>query len=224
MRANVSILYEDDNCLCVDKPAGLAVQGGAGVGASLDKLLAQVYVDGVFLVHRLDKDTSGVLLAAKTRQAAAFYSGLFQSRAVVKTYNAVTAFPKEGFPLEDEGAINSILRVKGRDLTATTHYRVIWRTEARGLETGGFCGLELELGTGRMHQIRRHLSGALCPILGDDKYGDFPLNKSLRRSLGLKRLLLHASSLEFPLRRELPPYGAVNVKSPLPSEFNLELV
>ena len=207
---NIEIVYEDDLCLVVNKPAGLAVQGGKGVKSSLDKILGKIRSSLPLLVHRLDKDTSGVLLAAKGREAAARFSLILNNRKAVKQYVAVCS----GCLEKKEGSITQELLVCGGRKKSETRYRVIKSgkipLEAVSMD---FSVLELELGTGRMHQIRRHLAMIGNPVLGDDKYGDFSLNKKLRKSAGLKRLLLHASRLiikdEFHL----------DVTAPLPDYF-----
>ena len=188
---NLDILYEDNSVIIVNKPAGLAVQGGKNVKNSLDKILAQLRQNDAsgppLLVHRLDKDTSGVLLAAKTKQDAARFSRLLSNggeRHAKKQYIAVCA----GSPKEKEGVITAELEIRNKMKKSQTKYKVIKSGELSGLE---YSVMEIELGTGRMHQIRRHLSMIGCPILGDDKYGDFKLNKRLR----MKKLLLHASRL-----------------------------
>jgi 23S rRNA pseudouridine955/2504/2580 synthase len=205
---NIAVLFENEQCLALDKPAGLAVQGGEGVGASLDALLAAEYSPRPLLVHRLDRDTSGVILVAKTREAAALFSRLFAERGVQKFYLAVCA----GKPETEEGCITETLTIRGRTLEARTSYRCL------GASTGdGGCSLlELELGTGRMHQIRRHLAMKNIPILGDDKYGDFRLNKRLKKERGLKRLLLHSARLIIPAALSGFP---LDVSAPPPEYF-----
>jgi 23S rRNA pseudouridine955/2504/2580 synthase len=199
----ITVLYEDDDVLALNKPAGLAVQGGAGVGVSLDILLAARGTPH-FLVHRLDQDTSGVILTAKTREAAARCAALFREGRAEKRYLALCA----GTPPE-RGRIREELTVRGKSRPAETRCRLI----ARGtLDAEIPCSLmELEPATGRMHQLRRHLSGRGFPILGDGKYGDFALNRALRKSAGLKRLLLHAASLSLP--------GLSPIRAPLPEHF-----
>ena len=183
---NIEILHEDDISIIINKPAGLPVQGGAGVKVSLDKLLAEMH-PAHLLVHRLDKDTSGVLLVAKGREAAARFSRLLKKAG--KVYTAVCA----GCPKEGQGIISEDLLIQGQTKKSQTKYKVIKTGTLSG--AGEYSVMELELETGRMHQIRRHLAMKGNPVLGDDKYGDFPLNKRLRKSAGLKRLLLHASRL-----------------------------
>jgi len=184
---NIEILHEDDASIVVNKPAGLPVQGGAGVNVSLDTLLAEIRSPSPLLVHRLDKDTSGVLLAAKGREAAAKFSRLLKKAR--KIYIAVCS----GRPEDTQGIISDDLLIHGQRKKSQTKYKII----KTGTLTGvcEYSVLELELGTGRMHQIRRHLAMKGTPILGDDKYGNFPLNKELKKSAGLKKLLLHASRL-----------------------------
>jgi len=182
--AQLPVVYEDDDIIVIDKPSGLAVQGGERVSRCVDDLLAEQLGAKVFLVHRLDKDTSGLLLVAKTREAASRWSPLVAGGSVKKTYLAVCA----GSPSPAAGVIDDPVEKGGRSQEAFTRYRTL-------ASRGGFSLLELELGTGRMHQIRIHLAGAGCPILGDDKYGDFSLNKRLKKERGLKRLLLHAYRL-----------------------------
>jgi len=205
---NIEILYEDKNIIVVNKPAGLAVQGGEGVKTSLDALLAELRTPKPLLVHRLDKDTSGALLAAKGRENAARFSRLLNGKKIVKQYVAVCA----GRPKNDKGVITDKLTIHGKVKNSETRYKVL-KTSVFGEEALEYSVLDLELGTGRMHQIRRHLSMNGNPILGDDKYGDFSLNKKLHKSAGLKRLLLHASRLI--IKDEIN----IDIHAPLPECF-----
>ena len=217
---NIKILYEDEFSIVVDKPAGLAVQGGKGVKSSLDKLLEEIAKPGAgkpLLVHRLDKDTSGVILAAKGHESAARFSRIFGAdKKAVKIYTAVCSCGKDSGLLEKkEGIITDNLEIRGKIKESETKYKVI-KTGLIELsaEYAEYAVLELELGTGRMHQIRRHLAMNGNPILGDDKYGDFFLNKKLRREDGLKRLLLHASRLI------IKENFNINISAPLPEYFH----
>lgn len=218
----VTVLFENDEILVLDKPAGLAVQGGKGIEVSLDRILAEEYAPRPLLVHRLDRDTSGVILTAKNPGAAARYARFFAEersfspsggpgggpgKGLVKQYRALCA----GLPPGESGLIRFGLDVRGTEKTALTAYR-------RLSGNGDFSLLELELGTGRMHQIRRHLARTGNPVLGDDKYGDFALNKRLRKTMGLRRLLLHA------FRLVLPPAvtgldAPLDITAPLPGYF-----
>jgi len=220
-KSDIPILFENNFCLVLNKPAGLAVQGGEGVGVSLDSILSQSFSPRPLLVHRLDRDTSGVILVAKNKDAAAGFSALFSGgeaagmaktgRPVIKQYLGVCF----GIPEQEQGTIRLELDIRGKEKEAETFFRVL----SSG-DSGGFpCSLlELELGTGRMHQIRRHLAAIGCPLVGDDKYGDFSLNKKLRKAVGLKRLLLHASRLIIPPLPELIPDG-LDIAAPLPPYF-----
>ena len=218
----IPVLFENDYCLVLDKPSGLSVQGGEGVGVSLDSILSENFSPRPLLVHRLDRDTSGIILVARTKEAAAVFSALFsgkeapgnskKGRSILKQYLGVCS----GIPAPRQGTIKLVIDVRGKERAAETFYRVLSAVPI----DGGECSLlELELGTGRMHQIRRHLARIGHPLLGDDKYGDFPLNKKLRKSMGLKHLLLHASHLVIPPLPEFVP-GGLDISAPLPPYFD----
>jgi len=219
---NIEILFEDDSLIIINKPAGLAVQGGKGVKSSVDKILAEIRTPAPLLVHRLDKDTSGILAAAKGRQTASRISGLFRGGGntggntggkIVKQYTAVCS----GIPAKKEGVITLELDIRGNMKNSETRYKVIKSgklsliKEPQELE---YSVLEIELGTGRMHQIRRHLAMIGNPVLGDDKYGDFSLNKKLRKE-GIKRLLLHAARLT------IKDWFNIDVYAPFPQYFKI---
>jgi len=206
----LDIVHEDNFCIVLNKPAGLAVQGGKGVGISLDDLLQGSWPERPLLVHRLDRDTSGLILAAKTKESAVYFSCLFgkSDRTVMKRYIAVC----KDKPLKQEGSIVLDLDIKGSIKKSETRYRVI-----PDLPHGCiYSVIELELGTGRMHQIRRHLALTGNPVLGDDKYGDFNLNHMLRKTMKLHHLLLHASRLVIPA---MPDGKCLDVIAPLPVHF-----
>jgi len=209
----LDIVYEDSSCIVINKPAGLAVQGGKGIGVSLDSLLTQSRQTRPLLVHRLDRDTSGLILVAKDKAAAAAYSLLLGGekagghRAVVKRYLAIC----KGRPAQGEGIISLDLEIRGMKKKSETRYRLVESFK------DDFSLLELELGTGRMHQIRRHLAMTGNPVLGDDKHGDFTLNHLLRKTMKLNKLLLHASQLIIP---ETPDNPRLDLSAPLPEHFN----
>ncbi|GMO46765.1 MAG: hypothetical protein Ta2B_28470 [Termitinemataceae bacterium] len=210
----IEILYEDDSCLVFDKPYGLAVQGGQNIKQSLDSIMSAEYQtlglsERPLLVHRLDKDTSGVLLLAKTPQYAAYYSKIIFQKETQKIYRAICLATHCG-SLKNDGEISSVIEINGVKKNAQTYYKVLKTTT-------DFSLLELRLGTGRMHQIRRHLAANKSPIIGDDKYGDFKLNRKLRKECGVKRLMLHAYRLAF----NNPFDVFVDICSPLPPDFDL---
>ncbi|MDR1029256.1 MAG: RluA family pseudouridine synthase, partial [Treponema sp.] len=182
MKPRIAVLFENEHCIVLNKPAGLPVQGGARVGASLDGILGECWSPRPLLVHRLDKDTSGLILVAKNKEAAARFSALFSQRqGIRKQYLAVCA----GRPAEDAGTIALSLEIRGTWKSAETGYI---RVSGERSGENAFSLLALELGTGRMHQIRRHLTRIQNPILGDDKYGNFALNKELHKTRGLTKL------------------------------------
>jgi len=204
--------------MVLNKPAGLAVQGGEGIKVSLDSILSEKIKPRPLLVHRLDRDTSGIILVAKTKEAAGSFSALFaNSRTIKKLYLGICSGVME--PAEGTIKLALDVRGKGRDRIkkeSETFYRL--------LSTGNLgeapCSLlELKLGTGRMHQIRRHLALTGHPLLGDDKYGDFALNKKLKAQTGLKSLCLHASRLVVPPLPELLPDG-LDVTAEPPESFS----
>jgi 23S rRNA pseudouridine955/2504/2580 synthase len=211
----IKVLFENELCLVLDKPAGLAVQGGEGVGLSLDRILRDAYRPRPLLVHRLDKDTSGVILTAKGREAAARFSAIFAAGGgAKKQYLALCA----GVPRPARGIIRLDLEKRGRSgglsrKKSETSYLLL-----ESSPDGEFSLLGLELGTGRTHQIRRHLAGIGHPVLGDDKYGDFRLNKALRRARGLRRLLLHCVRLRIGEAEAGFP-GGIDARSPPPPDF-----
>lgn len=219
----------DDECLiAIDKPAGVAVHGGSGVSFGVIEQLRQARPQARFLelVHRLDRETSGILLVAKKRSALTHLQDQFRERETGKTYLALVqgAWPANkkviDLPLhkylqadgerrvrvttaDDPDGMRSITLVKVRQLLAP---RPLQGLPALSL-------LEVTIKTGRTHQIRVHLSSQGHPIVGDDKYGDFDLNRRLQKQ-GLKRMFLHAWRLQFThpasgepveLRAELPP-------------------
>ena len=207
--------------MAINKPSGLPVQGGEGVKFSLDSLLSEKIRPRPLLVHRLDKDTSGLILVAKTKEAAREFSALFARKAGGRTIDKIYLGVCSGILRQEQGSINLSLdmRTKGGAKTEKESMTLFRRLYAGS--AGGFpCSLlELKLITGRMHQIRRHLAKSGYPLLGDDKYGDFSLNKQLRKVMGLKSLLLHSSRLIILPIPELLPDG-LDITAPLPDYFS----
>ncbi|MDR2897766.1 MAG: RluA family pseudouridine synthase [Spirochaetaceae bacterium] len=212
----VPIIYEDAEMLVVNKPFGMAVQGGEGVAHPLTEILEKQLGYKVFLVHRLDKDTSGLLVLAKTSQGAGRLTALISSSQVSKEYHAVCF----GVPAKAQGVILDDVQRKGTQKSAVTEYRVLGSRSLLQGESAGeprageglppgtvLCEkislLALKLGTGRTHQIRVHLAGMGCPIVADDKYGDFPANREIRRLLGVRKLQLAAVRLTLPVQGKM---------------------
>ena len=210
---SIPVLYEDDEIYVINKPAGLSVQGGQGVKHSLDNDFAQQVGAKVYLVHRLDKDTSGLMIVAKSPFAASKWTKLISSKAVKKEYIAICA----GKMKDKKGVITENLIQHGSEKSAVTYFTVEeeknFTTEIEGYENISLSFLRLKLETGRMHQIRIHLAKNGCPIAGDDQHGNFKLNKALKKALKIKSLLLASVRLTLPLNGresvfeiELPPH------------------
>lgn len=193
----IPILYSDDEIIIINKEAGLSVQGGKNITESVDSLLPQQIGQKVFLVHRLDKDTSGILVVAKSSQGASKWTKLFGSHIIKKQYIALCY----GKMKKDEGIIETPIEVKGITKNARTFYKVL-KTVKLDIDENTNIPLSLIsliLDTGRMHQIRIHLAKNNCPILADDKHGDFKINKLVKKKLGIKTLQLAAIKLTIPL-------------------------
>jgi 23S rRNA pseudouridine1911/1915/1917 synthase len=211
----LKIVYEDNDLLVVEKPAGLLTMGTEREKEATLYFMLNAYErsktkDGsgrVYIVHRLDRDASGLIVFAKSDTAKRLLQGHWE--LVTKKYYAIT----EGTPKESAGTIENYLREDDFKRVysvpknhpeaqhAVTHYRVL-------RENGGYAFLEVTLETGRKNQIRVHLSGLGCPIMGDEKYG--------AKSDPFRRLALHACFLSFPH----PSMGGMKTfKSSLPAPF-----
>ena len=209
-----SIIYINSHLLVLNKPAGLAVQGGNGIEVSVDHLAKELQFDAYNkprLVHRIDKETSGILILARTINAAQKLASIFQDRNINKKYLVIT----QGIPQNSKGVID--IPLKGKDSgagfenmapnakgkQAITHYKVLAKTNTVAL-------LEVAPITGRKHQIRAHLAIINCPIIGDRKY-----NKNYRLYHKVSpNLLLHAYQLDLELFGEKLQFTA-----PLPRYF-----
>jgi 23S rRNA pseudouridine955/2504/2580 synthase len=211
------ILHEDDHILAVDKPAGLAVHGGSGIAHGVIESLRSMRPQARFLelVHRLDRDTSGVLLVAKRRSALTALHEILRSREIDKRYLVGV---KGRFRNEMQRVRAALAKhdVDGEKRVSVSEGGQEAETVFRRLSRGAEASLlEAELLTGRTHQIRVHLQHLKHPVLGDDKYGDYELNKRLRKQ-GLKRMFLHARSLSF----VHPATGErLELRSPLPADL-----
>lgn len=218
------VLHEDEAFIAVDKPAGIAVHGGSGVAFGVIERLRAARPEARFLelVHRLDRETSGLLLIAKKRSALKALHEALREGKVAKRYLALA----KGVFRSDKRRVTASLR---KYLTAGGERRVSVdedegkesATVFRKQQVYADCTLlSAELETGRTHQIRVHLAHLGHPIAGDDKYGDFEWNKVLSRN-GLKRMFLHAAELDIKhplsgepmaLRCALPPELAAYLK------------
>ncbi|MDO8287127.1 MAG: RluA family pseudouridine synthase [Rhodoferax sp.] len=215
-----TVLYEDDCMLAINKPAGVAVHGGSGVSFGVIEQLRMARPQAKFLelVHRLDRETSGILLVAKKRSALKNLQDQFRERETGKTYLAlvlgqwpankkVLDKPLHKYLLPDgERRVKVVAKDDPDGMPSLTLVKV----RAAGgtasdveVDTGhagrGYSLLEVTIKTGRTHQIRVHLASEGLPIAGDDKYGDFDCNKALARAHSptpLKRMFLHAWRLQ----------------------------
>ena len=223
-----TIIYEDDALLVIDKPAGTAVHGGSGVSFGVIEQIRRARPEARYLelVHRLDKDTSGLLMIAKKRSALVKLHEAIRNDHPKKIYLAlgVGKLPNDRFhvklPLfKYTGAQGEkMVRVSEDGQSAHTVFRVLNRFSDDLLHQVGLSHLTLvqaTLKTGRTHQIRVHLQSQQCPIAGDERYGDYQANKRLQK-LGLKRMFLHAAELhlDHPLTGE-----KLILKAPLPQDL-----
>ena len=202
----VDILFEDEALLAINKPAGMAVHGGSGISFGVIEALRALRPEAKFLelVHRIDRETSGVLLLAKKRSALTAMHAMLRGEGparVEKHYYALVtgAWPdqrrnirtKLSKYLTDSGE----RRVSPDEEDGQESHTIVSRVE----RFPGATLLDCEIRTGRTHQIRVHLASLGYPLIGDDKYGDFKLNKHVAavRNGGLKRMFLHACSMAF---------------------------
>ena len=213
---DLKIIYEDPSLLVVDKASGVAVHGGSGVSYGVIESLraARPEAKVLELAHRLDRDTSGLLVVAKKRSALVELHRMLREGEVEKIYLAVAKGTPKAKAFEIREALHKYVNAKGERRVAVKEGGMEAVTRVKVLAAAnGLSLLELRLLTGRTHQIRVHLAHAGHPVLGDDKYGDFELNRALARQ-GLKRLCLHARRLAFShpvsgekLRLEAPLHG-----------------
>jgi 23S rRNA pseudouridine955/2504/2580 synthase len=221
-----SILFEDARLLVVDKPSGVASHGGSGISfGAIETLRALRPNQSLELVHRLDRDTSGVLVVAKKRSALSELQALMREDAgdgtragnLRKRYLALLVGRMPDGVMSVDAPLHVGLRQGGErhvqvgaaGKPSLSHFRML---ERRGGQS--YCEVRIE--TGRTHQIRAHARHIGHPVAGDDKYGDPEANKRLREQAGLKRLFLHAASLEFALDDGKTPYV---LSAPLPPDL-----
>jgi len=189
--SNIETIFEDEALLVVNKPAGLAVHEGKTVSkrASILGILETRFRAAAIvprLIHRLDKDTSGLLMIAKNPQALDELEGIFESGEVAKEYLCLVV----GRLPSNEGKIDFLLPGReGRPVRALTRFRVVQRFSETTLA-------RVQIETGRLHQIRLHFAKLNYPVVMDDQHGDFGFNKRFRKQYGLTRQFLHAERLK----------------------------
>jgi RluA family pseudouridine synthase len=213
------VIYQDPHIVALNKPSGLSSQGGRGQVHTLDELLWAFAKPGKArprLIHRLDRDTSGVILTARTKPAAGFLGKAMMERKFAKTYRAIVTpsapDPKGGVidvPLRrDEQGREAYMRVCAPDHADAESARSRYRTLA---EAPGAALLELDPETGRMHQLRVHLAHLGRPIAGDARYG----GALVIGGHAIPRLMLHAAALTFPH----PSGGETRLTAPTPPDM-----
>ena len=207
-----AIVFEDARLLAINKPSGVASHGGSGISfGAIETMRALRPRDGLELVHRLDRDTSGLLVFAKKRSALTELQRLLREdhgSGIEKRYLALLLGRMPDGTMSVDAPLHVGLRQGGErhvqvnaiGKPSTSHFRAL---ERRGGQS--YCEIRIE--TGRTHQIRVHAQHIGHPVAGDDKYGDAVANKRLREQVGLKRLFLHASTLEFALDGGKAPYS-----------------
>jgi 23S rRNA pseudouridine955/2504/2580 synthase len=211
-RLAASIVFEDKAILAVNKPSGLATHGGSGISHGLiESLRALRPGEPLELVHRLDRDTSGVIIIAKKRSALLELQALMRAgeddEGPGKRYLALLVGRVPNGTLTVDAPLQKsvmqggerLVRVDPAGKPSVSHFKVLERR-------GGHSFCEVRIETGRTHQIRVHAAHLGHPIAGDDKYGDPEVNKRLAQQVGLKRLFLHAASIEFSLEQGKTPY------------------
>ena len=212
-----AVIYEDNSLIIINKPSGIAVHGGSGLSFGVIEALRQLRPDEkqLELVHRLDRDTSGCLMVAKKRSMLRYLHGQLQGDGVQKVYNALVTgrWPVRKQQVNAPLLKNTlrsgerIVRVHTDGKGSKTRYKVLRRLKESTL-------VEASPLTGRTHQIRVHCLHAGHAILGDEKYGSNEDNRQFK-AVGLKRLFLHAASLEF----RLPEGDLLKVEAPLPGDL-----
>ncbi len=216
--AEFPVVHEDAALLVVDKPAGVAVHGGSGVSFGVIESLRASRPQAKFLelAHRLDRDTSGLLVVAKKRSALVEVHRMLREGEIRKVYLTLARGRWQGKTREIRESLHKYVNAKGERRVSVQADGRAALTRVTALKVNDeFSFLEVELLTGRTHQIRVHLAHVGHPVLGDDKYGDFDLNHRLEKA-GVRRLFLHAArlSLAHPLTKD-----KLDLAAPLPAEM-----
>lgn len=195
-----SVLFEDRDIVVLNKPSGLAVHAGSGLGFGLIELLrTHPRYATVELVHRLDRETSGCLILARNREVLRQLQHLLKTHAIEKTYAALVRGRLSAKTLTVDSALSKNRLRGGERMVALDEEGKPARTTLQVTENYQGASLaSVQIETGRTHQIRVHCASVDHPVAGDDKYGDREFNRRMKE-LGLKRLFLHAAELRFTL-------------------------
>ncbi|MBA3486357.1 MAG: RluA family pseudouridine synthase [Lysobacter sp.] len=206
---DAAIVFEDARLLALNKPSGVASHGGSGISfGAIETLRASRPGHTLELVHRLDRDTSGLLIVAKKRSALTEMQALMREEGgISKRYLALLCGRMPDGVMSVDAALHVGLRQGGERYVQVHHAGKPSLSHFRVLERrGGQSYCEIRIATGRTHQIRAHAKHIGHPVAGDEKYGDPEVNKRLRDQAGLKRMFLHAATLEFKLDGGKTPY------------------
>lgn len=211
-KLKAAVIFENADFLVIDKPAGMASHSGSGVRIGLVEALRSVRNEPeLSLAHRLDRETSGILVFARRREALLAVHQALRAGAVEKRYIALLAGRLHPSKLE----VNHALARERGGMVRTVEEGRAARSVFERLETyrdATLCAITIS--TGRTHQIRVHAAAIAHPVLGDPRYGDFALNRAFKRRFGLERMFLHAAYLSFPWGE-----GSLDFSAPLPSEL-----
>nr|WP_321409014.1 pseudouridine synthase [uncultured Carboxylicivirga sp.] len=217
--SEIAVIYQDEDLIVVDKPVDLPVHKNDFMPADAAYLTKEVGLltgKSVYPVHRLDSKTSGIIVLAFSREAAALLSQQFEQRKVKKSYVVVC----KGIPGEGTFDKPVLIKKKKKRVSASTYYKTL-KSVSTKIGYKNFTDVDLSLvmvspETGRWHQIRQHFAFERFDLLGDTQHGDWTLNKIMTAETGVKRLLLHAHTLSF----IHPSSGEkMNLKAPIPGEF-----
>ncbi|MFO7879160.1 MAG: RluA family pseudouridine synthase [Bacteroidota bacterium] len=217
----MEIIHQEETFAIVNKPAGLAVTKNSYMQLDADylnKQAAEVFKENIYNPHRLDAKTSGLIILCFDKETTELFNAMFRQKNIKKTYTAIT---KGSVPEEGQADKPVFDRKKGKKLPAVTSYKRLEQVDTGEKDKNGddlyLNLLEIEIETGRWHQIRQHLSGFRYDIIGDTQHGDWDLNKHIREKTGLNRLFLHASGLTFAHPRDK---NVVSLTAPKPICFN----
>lgn len=223
-RVRNSIIYEDSKLIVINKPSGIVVHGGSGRTYGVIELLRLLQpdeADSLQLAHRLDRETSGVLLIARNMKTLSWLHDCFKNRMVIKHYTALLKGRLKQSPLRVDQSMSRTLKRGGERLSRIDDSGKSAETVFKTLRMFGDATLtDVTISTGRTHQIRVHAAEIEHPLAGDDKYGERSYNSKLKKA-GLKRLFLHAASISIPAYQG---HKALSVKAALPQELEDFLV
>ncbi|CAA6802783.1 MAG: Ribosomal large subunit pseudouridine synthase C (EC [uncultured Thiotrichaceae bacterium] len=217
-----AIVLEDNHVIIVNKPSGMAVHGGSGIKLGLIEMFRQLRANAPFLelAHRLDRDTSGLVILAKTRPALLELHELFKTGGIDKHYLALVSGHWRG----GERKVTHVLSKTSKHQTGKVQVAEEGKLAESIFKPREYFDdatlMEVTLLTGRMHQIRAQLAHLELPIIGDDRYGNFAINRIFKKNHGIKRLFLHSFAVQFFLETSQQQYS---LEIPLPNDLPLAL-